>query len=247
MSAYVISAHQPNYLPYTGYFKKISMADQFIIITKKKINHKSWQNRNRLLNQKKIDWLTVPILIKNTVNENLYNIRINQDLNWQNKHYKSIWYNYHRYPFFFEIEEFLNQLYNKKKWRWLWELDWEIIKNLAHLLHIKTPIITDENIEWSTSKTHFLVEITKHFGGNTYLSSPNALQYIDSNVFSSNQIFHLYMIYRNDLMKNSENNEPKNLSIIDRLCRYGIDATYKHIYQEHYYFQQIDQLWEVAH
>ena len=60
-----VSMHQPNFLPYIGFFDKIKKSDLFIIVdhctfSKGKDN---WHHRNkiRIFNEKGWDYLTVPV------------------------------------------------------------------------------------------------------------------------------------------------------------------------------------------
>ena len=58
---FTFSAHQPNYLPYLGFFDKIVRSDVFIIADITQFVRQDWQNRNRIKGPSGVFWLTVPI------------------------------------------------------------------------------------------------------------------------------------------------------------------------------------------
>ena len=44
----IVSVHQPQYLPWLGYFDKIDRADAFVLLDNVQFKKNEWQNRNRI-------------------------------------------------------------------------------------------------------------------------------------------------------------------------------------------------------
>ena len=68
----IVSIHQPNYLPWIGFFEKIYLSDIFVYFDNVQMpKNKSFVSRNKILFNKKSMWLTVPINKKGiqTINE----------------------------------------------------------------------------------------------------------------------------------------------------------------------------------
>ena len=59
-----ISIMQPTYLPWSGYFSMIKNADIFVFLDDVQFDKRSWQQRNRILLNKKETFLTVPVISK---------------------------------------------------------------------------------------------------------------------------------------------------------------------------------------
>ncbi len=59
-----ISIHQPQYLPWHNYFKKMKKADIFIILDTVDFQKNGLQNRNQIKTSNGVNWLTVPVLKK---------------------------------------------------------------------------------------------------------------------------------------------------------------------------------------
>ncbi len=60
----IISVHQPQYLPWLGYFDKIKRADIFVLLDNVQFKKNEWQNRNRIKAANGLQWLTVPVMYK---------------------------------------------------------------------------------------------------------------------------------------------------------------------------------------
>ena len=58
-----IAIHQPNYLPWLGYFAKIAGADAFVFLDDVQFSKNSYTNRVKILARGDGRWLTVPVSI----------------------------------------------------------------------------------------------------------------------------------------------------------------------------------------
>ena len=57
----IVAIHQPQYLPWLGYFDKIDKADIFVLLDDVQYKKNEWQNRNKILTATGWQWLTVPV------------------------------------------------------------------------------------------------------------------------------------------------------------------------------------------
>lgn len=58
-----VAIHQPNYLPWLGYFAKIARADRFIFLDDVQFSKGGYTNRVQVLSAKGPRWLTVPVAV----------------------------------------------------------------------------------------------------------------------------------------------------------------------------------------
>ncbi len=70
MSNNVVGIHQPNYLPWVGYFSKIRQADTFIFLDDCEFSKNGYFNRVELKGPNGKFWLTAPIHSKKNPTEN---------------------------------------------------------------------------------------------------------------------------------------------------------------------------------
>lgn len=60
----IIAIHQPNYLPWIGYFYKIARADTFVLLDNVQFSKNSYINRVKVLAGEEPRWLTVPVSVR---------------------------------------------------------------------------------------------------------------------------------------------------------------------------------------
>ena len=60
----IVAIHQPQYLPWIGYFEKMDRTDAFVLLDTVQFKKNEWQNRNRIKTPEGWQWLTVPVLHK---------------------------------------------------------------------------------------------------------------------------------------------------------------------------------------
>ena len=60
----IISVHQPQYIPWLGYFDKIEKSDLFVFLDEVQYKTREFQNRNKICTKDGWMWLTVPVVVK---------------------------------------------------------------------------------------------------------------------------------------------------------------------------------------
>src|SRR3546814_3690829 len=59
----IVAIHQPNYLPWLGYFHKIARADVFVFLDDVQFSKNGYTNRVRILGDGAARWLTIPAAV----------------------------------------------------------------------------------------------------------------------------------------------------------------------------------------
>lgn len=80
---------QPTFFPWAGYFNLMSHADCFVFLDDVQLEKQSWQTRNRILNQGKVTWITVPVLhrsLEQTINQT----EVFEQSRWRTKLYRQL-------------------------------------------------------------------------------------------------------------------------------------------------------------
>ncbi len=213
------SVHQPQYLPYPGFFHKLSISDVFIIMDDVQYD-KRFTNRNRIMATNGWIWITVPI---NKDHKFLPNsqVKINNDVSWRNEHWAKIRHSYANAKYFKKYESIFASIY-AKEWDSLFELDFEILKKLTAILDIKVEIIKSSELNATGTSTERLVNLCKAVGAQTYVSGVGGRNYMDENMFAKNNIKLEYQKYvaKQYPQRLSQVFVP-DLSIIDMLFNIG--------------------------
>ena len=114
----IITAHQPNYLPWIGLFHKICLADRHIIYDDVELPHYGFVNRTDILGKDGIKTLTVPIHRQTHRNHRILDIHIDKSNDrWRRKHWMSMVFAYKRARYFecysYEFETIYNRSWDK--------------------------------------------------------------------------------------------------------------------------------------
>ena len=132
----ILTAHQPSYLPWLGFFSKMVKSDIFVYLDTVSYSKWDWSSRNKIRTHEGWMWLTIPILTGGKSNQIFTEVKIDNTQQWARKHWKSISMNYSRAPFFSLYENFFRDVYSNE-WKYLSELDEHITKFLMESLGIK--------------------------------------------------------------------------------------------------------------
>lgn len=210
--------HQPQYLPYLGYFDKIDQADLFVILDNVQFKKNEWQNRNKIKSAQGWQWITVPVF--HHYPEKICEVRINNTVDWRRKHLRTLEINYHPAPFFGDYFSFFQDLY-KKEWPALAELNRTIIEFLMEALGIKRPVCLASRLTNREEPTERLTDICKAVGADTYLAGVGGRQYMDLDRFKKANIKVIFQVFQHPVYPQLHGPFEPALSVIDLLFNCG--------------------------
>jgi len=221
----IATIHQPEYLPYIGFFDRLAKADVFVVLDNVQYQKNGFINRNRIKTADGWQWLTVPVKQREALKK-INQVEIDDKTDWQNKHWKALVYNYKKAPYFTKYADFFENVY-QKKWKSIADLDVYLIENIMVLLGIKKEIRKSSVLNIEDTGTEKLINICKTVGADAYLSGPGNEKYnvkdMDLEKFKKRNIkviFHEFThpIYSQQFPKTEF---MPNLSIIDFLFNCG--------------------------
>lgn len=216
-----ISIHQPVYLPWLGFFKKIISSDIFVFLDDVQFEKNGWHNRNKIKTKDGDIWLTVPVHAKNNILLN--SIQIDNSSNWSQKHAKSILLNYSKSPFFDEYWSDYELIY-KKKFTTLLELNVILIKTILKQLDVKTKIVFSSELKTTSTGSDRILEICKKLKATSYLSGIQGPNYLKTDDFKKNNIKLIIQNFHHPTYKQLYNSFLPNLSTIDLIFNEGFNA-----------------------
>ena len=213
----IAAIHQPNFLPWLGYFHKIVRSDKFVLIDDVQYVKGTVANRAYILRKdNKAVYLTVPVKLSKGFDQ-LYNeIEIDYSQKWPQKGVNLIKDSYIKSPNFSTIFPELSGIFSKKH-NSLAELNVELIRFVMEYLKIDTPIVLSSAVKEQLGiKSDRNLNLCIHLGANSYLSGSGAKKYNDEQSFEDSNIKLIYTAYHVDesLKVNDESGNPVNLSIL---------------------------------
>ena len=212
---------QPTYLPWVGYFGMIEIADIFVFYDDTQFVKQSWQQRNKIKTQNGWILLIVPVLQK--LGQKIKEVKINNNINWYEKHWKSIMYNYNKAPFLKDHAPILREVY-EKKWEYLVNLNITLIKEITKILGLKTKFILSSELNVEDRKTNRLINILNKIGADEYVSGPAARSYIEIEKFKTERIELYWYEFNHPSYSQLYGDFIPYLSVIDLLFNVGDEA-----------------------
>lgn len=220
----IITIHQPDFLPWLGFFNKIRLADLFVIGDHVQYRNKGYQNRNRIKTSKGAQWLTIPIV--HNWGQPINKVKIlsrEQDGNmWNDLHLKTLQVNYGKAPFYDKYIEIFEKVY-KKNDHLLADVNLDFLKSIFGILGIDKPMVKTSEMNLVENKTELIVEICKKTGADSYLSGMGGAKYMDENVLQENKIKLLFNKYEHPTYNQQfmKLGFIPNLSVIDLIFNHG--------------------------
>ena len=107
-----VSIHQPNYLPWLGFFNKVSQSDIYVVFDDVQYPMgKDFHNRNQIKTNNGKTWLTIPVIGKSE-RRKFNKIQI-KDNGWNEKHLNNIKNFYGKAKYFNDYYPDLEKFYTK--------------------------------------------------------------------------------------------------------------------------------------
>lgn len=216
-----ITIHQPEYLPYLGFFDRIIKSDVFVILDDVGYQKNGFINRNKIKTADGWQWLTVPVSNRSP-NQKINEVLIDNQKKWKDDQWKTLCYNYSKALFFKTYADFFEDVF-KKEWISISDLDIYLIENIARMLGLEKRIEKSSIYDIKGTATERLVNICKKFGADTYLSGTGGKGYLELEKFKKESINVVFQEFKHpdypqQFMKKGF---LSNLSIIDLLFNCG--------------------------
>lgn len=218
----IVAVHQPQYLPWLGYFDKIDRADVFVLLDNVQFKKNEWQNRNRIKTAAGPQWLTVPVTYKfpQRINE----VVINNRDRWQHKQRQSIVSNYRKASYWDDFAPILEEIFTPV-WEYLAPLNIFVVKRLAEILGIATPLyVASELATFPEAPDERLIAIARHFGADTYLAGGGGRDYMDLDQYEQSGIKVLFQEYHHPVYEQLFGAFEPFMSVLDLLFNHGQDS-----------------------
>tara|TARA_B100000795_G_scaffold237931_1_gene198782 strand:+ start:601 stop:1314 length:714 start_codon:yes stop_codon:yes gene_type:complete len=219
----MIVISQPTYLPWMGYFGLIDASSKFIFLDDVQFDRRSWQQRNKIIINKKEEYLTIPIIKKGKRDQLLKDTLINNKEFYKN-HLKSIYYSYSKTKFFknyFKHLESLSRPINSQNN--LSDINILLIKSISNFIGISSEFLKSSDLNQSGKKSDKLINICKLFNMKKYLSNEGSNDYLKNDIdkFKSNNI-EIYIQHFNSTKYLQQSNDfIPYISVLDLLFNEG--------------------------
>ncbi|WP_102126289.1 WbqC family protein [Deinococcus planocerae] len=191
----LVTIHQPNFLPWLGFFDKMADADLLVVLDHVGFEKGGYQNRVRVKGPSGEQWLTAPVNTAGRCGAPIHEVELNHRTPWGRNHRLTLRQFYGKTPGYAAQEELLETLYGGRPER-LVDFTVPALGHLAGALGVSTPVVLASSLGVGGRRSELLCALVREVGGTAYLSGPSGRDYLDEEVFRRHGIEVHYHSFR---------------------------------------------------
>ena len=217
----IVTIHQPNYLPWNGFFSKVRQSHCLIIGDTYLLGGQSTFNRNKVRTFDGWRYLTIPIGHK-FEGTRICDITSPPETEWRRAHWRTICDNYRKARFFPAHRDFFENIY-RSNFDFIWRLNEKIIIYLLKCFDIEVEIIkaSDITLDKHLEKTDYMIALLKAVKADVYLSGPSGKNYLELEKFPQAGIQLKFFNFQHPVYPQRYPGFERNMSAIDLLFNAG--------------------------
>ena len=220
----IVAIHQPNYLPWLGYFHKITVADTFVFLDDVQFSKGSYTNRVKVLSPAGPRWITVPVRAAFGLGINEIHLAKTE---WKCSHIETLRNYYRRAPAFGEVWSALPDLINDAPSSSISDLNCWLVEKISNQLGLVCDFRRSSTMDLLSKSDNRLVDIVlKVAKDGTYYSGHGASSYQDPRKFAEAELGFTYSSFEQKAYPQFNSAvHVTGLSVLDALFNIGWDAT----------------------
>jgi hypothetical protein len=186
----IITIHQPEHLPWLGFFNKIAKAELFVILDNVQFEKNYFQNRNKIIGTNGVQWINIPISTKGHMNGNIATTEISLasgNANWKEKYLRTVTQSYKKYPYYEEVFSILENAIMIDT-PFFCDINIAIIKGFCEKLDIHPQYLRSSELKVDGLKSSLILDICKAVNADIYIAGPSGRDYLDMDSFRENNI-----------------------------------------------------------
>lgn len=217
----IVAAHQPNFIPWLGYFDKMRKADLFISVDHVQMERQSYQTRTLVKTGEGPRWLSLPV-VQVSRDERIADKRIDNSrvgrLRWGRKMFLTLKYSYQATAYFGRYEAALQEIFDAH-WDMLVPLNEALIRFCRDALEIDTPLVRSSHLNISGVKSDMVLNMCREVGAEAYLSGAGASRgYLDTEAFHRAGIRVLWQDFKHPRY----DQHPSRGGFVEKLCVFDL-------------------------
>lgn len=214
----IVSAHQPHFLPWTGYVNRIYLSDVFVIMDNMEYTRNNFVSRNRIITRNGISYLTIPVEYKGKSHSLISDIKVNEIRyeHYVSKHLETIRHSYSKRPGFNSFYPILRSALNERSSNLL-SLNIKMLSIILDYLNIKTNILLGSSLNIAGNKSDGLFSdlCIKTGCVSLLLGLGASTKYIDKESVSSQGVEVCYQKFSHPVYPQRTRTFVSGISIID--------------------------------
>ncbi len=127
----IVSAHQPNFAPWLGFFDKAWHSDVLVLLDTVQFIKRGYQNRARIKASNGPQWLTVPVVTKGRYDQPTHDVEIDETARWRSVHLRTLHTALAKAPHRDEVLDLVEPIYGRDDVHHLVDLNVALIRAVA--------------------------------------------------------------------------------------------------------------------
>lgn len=237
----IITIHQPEHLPWLGYFNKMAKAEAYVILDNVPFRKNYVQNRNKILGTNGAQWLGVPVFINGHIDGTIKTTKIANETQpkWKMKYLKTLEQSYKKYPYYDEVFSDIEGVI-MQDWISICDLNVSLFKVFAKKMKIAPKFVFASDLNVSGNKSDLILDICKSMNTDTYIAGPSGRKYLDIESFDVAGIKVVYNDYSHPQYTQKRTTEfVPYLSAVDLFMNCGYEESYKIIMNGNETFSEV--------
>ena len=221
----IITIHQPEHLPWLGFFNKLSKAEVFVILDSVPYRKNYFQNRNRIIGSNGIQYIGIPVINTGHIEGTIATTKIATQMNskWKNKYLNTIKMSYSKSPFYTEVFPLLENAISLDT-EYLADINIAIFTMFAERMGFCPQYIRSSDLDVKGSKSDLILDICKNLRADTYIAGPSGRDYLNMQSFSDEGIRVVFNDYNHPVYPQRRTNEfVPYLSALDLFMNCGFE------------------------
>lgn len=223
----VVVIHQPDFMPYLGFFDRLLKADIYVVFDNVQYvrSSRGWTSRDKIKTRNGERWISVSTqkAPRDTV---INKILLSPDDAWRQDNLNLLRENYRTSPFYNEVMPYILDLYNFPCERMM-DFNLESIKMLIKLLGINIDMVMASELKPEGKSNALIIDIIKKLGCKKYLSGTGARDYYVPELYEEAGIEVIWQDFKHPVYKQQYGEFIPYLSSIDLLFNCGIEKSRK--------------------
>ncbi len=189
----VVSIHQPDYIPWLGFYYKVAHSDLFVYLDDAQFSNAAAHNFNVIKTAQGELRLKIPVQQK--MGDAILEVKTRDTMPWREKHLKTLEMNYKKAPYFDLFYPMFAEVLSKE-YASIAELNMAINAMILQGFGIHVPVLRSSSMGIETLREERILDICSKVGADVYLSGNGARVYQEEAHFSDRGIVLQYLDYQ---------------------------------------------------
>jgi hypothetical protein len=218
-----VAIHQPNYLPWCGFFAKMRHCDVFVFLDDADVpGGQSYVSRTRVRQGEGEQWLSVPISKQGRPPINQVTLA---NPSFREKHIKTLYQIYGRAPCYQSLIDIVHPALTGDAVS-ISQINLLLLRSIATAIGIRCQFVVSSDLSIEAVGDERLIQIVKKLGGDCYLSGPGGENYQSREKFEAEGLALEVRTYRPVPYEAPRFSFVPGLSIVDALAVSGPQKTF---------------------